>query len=391
MIFTVPATPMMVETKRASNPFESILNMLFTPAQAMNMTSLLFGAGGAAAGMMLGDKFGGMIDGFLHTPLRRGIVWGVLAGLAYMAMSSTQGEIDKIDEQIKKIDEIIAAMETNGSGNASGNSNPTSSALFSKTNNTPLSKDLFTTSNKDGINNPCVIGGGSGNCPSVKSAIANSDPTQSNDPSLQAVGLGVGTLADKIQGKPGITNGALESANGVLGSANLVKKAIAKTKASINDQLRKMGQTPIDFKKEEAQLTKQLLNTTENAMRKSGGSFGGGMGSGGDTSSAGDKANGKEDGSLIYAKNKPSPLSSGSAPRSRGLDFKEDRSGLQTGAEVTNPGTMNDNYKLNKAEISTDPAASIFNVISERYFKSGYPKLLEEDAPAAAPVKKEKK
>lgn len=62
------------------------------------------------------------------------------------------------------------------------------------------------------------------------------------------------------------------------------------------------------------------------------------------------------------------------------LDFKEEsaETGLSLG-EVSATSKEAPNYDMNSTEINGENGPSLFELISGRYFKSGYPKLLEEE------------
>jgi hypothetical protein len=49
-----------------------------------------------------------------------------------------------------------------------------------------------------------------------------------------------------------------------------------------------------------------------------------------------------------------------------------------TKATDRNEGTANDQYEMKNSDVVTDKTENIFNVISNRYQKSGYPRLFKK-------------
>ena len=121
-------------TSVATNFFEKILNFAFPSAQAGTMGLLMVG-GGVALGVLVGmcKSLSKTIDDFLFAPKKRGIIWGVLAGLSFMASSSSTKTMKKIEDNLKKIDEILKGVKDSTSngvtiGNSSASSTPTTLA-----------------------------------------------------------------------------------------------------------------------------------------------------------------------------------------------------------------------------------------------------------------------
>jgi len=123
------ATSMMEQRTNTSptmalNFFEKILDFVLPNAKAGTM-SLLWLAGGAAISMLLGKTLGAKIDTYMAASKNRGIIWGVLAGLSYMASSGSTKTLKKIDDNIKKIDDILKGVDKSTSkGNTVGDEKP---------------------------------------------------------------------------------------------------------------------------------------------------------------------------------------------------------------------------------------------------------------------------
>jgi hypothetical protein len=365
-----------VDVQKKINPnfFESLISLVIPTAHA-DMMTLLFGVGGVAAGVMLKGELGVYVDTWLFTPLKRAAVWGVLAGLSFVARQGSQDNIDELTRQIAKLDAIIAAMRNNGVSGTAGDSTASSSAAPTSlagtgANTFPLSSD--------GTNLPCVANAGNTNCASLAAAIQNSPGITSLPTSLQNIGAQIGGFMDKVTGKQGVSADALMAAGSLAGNIVPVNKMLGDAKGNLNALLVKNGGAPVDFAKTEAGLLKQLNNITAGALQKSGTGAAGMLASLGGSTAA--KSAATTTPAAAAAKTSLAKSTGvtggtgGGAAKATGFTLKND--GKDSGVEMAN--ALSKNYELNKGDISTDPGLSIFQVISERYLKSGYSRLLDE-------------
>lgn len=376
-----------VENKINPNFFEKILGILIPSAQS-GMGTLLFGAGGAAAGLMLSSSLGATVDTWLFTPMKRAAVWGVLAGLTYAAAQGSQANIDKLKDQIAQIDGIIASLKANGAG-ASGNAVGVSTVI-GKTFGT--SGGGFLASTPDGSNVPCLLGPGNTQCPSLANALLKSPGYTTLPADIQNTGSMLGKTMDQIQGQPGITRDAMGAADVANGTSGKLQGAIASARKNLNSQLVKMGQPAVDFNKVQDNLLNQLNKTTQDALNKSGTTPSGFLSSSG--MSAGSTSAKPADAKATvaktsFAKAHGAKAAAGIAPaasKSGSFNFNDTASqpAVEAAPEVAN-ADANAKYEFGANDINSDSSASIFNLISERYFKSGYPKLLDV---SSEPVKK---
>ncbi len=378
---------LMTEKPTQEYIFESMLNFLLPRAEA-GTTELLFGAGGVAAGLLLSSSLGVMVDTFMFTPLRRGMVWGVLAGLSFAAAQGSQANIDKLKEQISQIDGIIASLKANGTG-ASGNAVGVSTVI-GKTFGT--SGGGFLASTPDGSNVPCLLGPGNTQCPSLANALLKSPGYTTLPADIQNTGSMLGKTMDQIQGQSGITRDAMGAADVANGTSGKLQGAIASARKNLNSQLVKMGQPAVDFNKVQDNLLNQLNKTTQDALNKSGTTPSKFLASTG--MSALSTSAKPTDAKAAIAKTsfakavggKPATASAPAASKSGSFNFNDSASQPATEAapEVAS-ADVNAKYEFGANDINSDSSASIFNLISERYFKSGYPKLLDV---SSEPVKK---
>jgi hypothetical protein len=388
-----------VENKINPNFFEKLLGLVMPSAHASNM-SLLFGVGGVAAGLMVSTSLGAMVDTVLFTPMKRAVVWGTLAFLTNQAAASSQDNIDTINGQIAKLDAIMNAMKSNGtgsSGTSSGSSATSSTATNSSSANSNnlngSGENAYRITTPDGSNLPCATGSGNSNCASLNQAIQNSSGYKSLPVNLQGIAGQLGGFIDKVTGQRGVSADALLSAGSMAANIAPMQAMLGNAKSSLNAQLLKAGKPQLNLNKAQADLLKQLNKATESALQKAGMSVGGmmaSMGKSGTGAGSGSGSAGTGEAKTSFAKagaNLGAAGAKGAFGKGSSLTpIKDDsKSGADAAAGVANAGNANDQYEVNNGDISTDSKTSIFTVISERYIKSAYPKLLVE---SPAPVKK---
>jgi hypothetical protein len=173
---------------------------------------------------------------------------------------------------------------------------------------------------------------------------------------------------------------------------------LAREQGKLNAALSKMGKPAIDFNKEQNKFLDGLNKSMQSGLDKMGqdkanqlyASMHSGAGSRGTGGAGLDKKNGA---GKVFAKSGATPITKGgmaTPPKVPNFNFKEEAKPAEA---VAAPAANIDAYDL-KGDINKDSGASIFQILSERYIKSGYPKLLEEvpaTAPAQVPLAPEKK
>ena len=375
-----PNTPTIItETNHVPTYIENIYDF-FIPGANAGMMELIFGAGGVAAGLLLSTSLGPMVDNFMYFPLKRSIVWGVLAGLCYLAMNSSQDTIDQLQKSIDKINSILAAIQNNNGGGTPGNGTPiTTPNTLASNNSTNGGASHFGTSG--GTSMPCITP----DCSSVNNAMMASPTWAAVDPKLQPVVLGVGTVASKMQGSSTLAGDAISGA-GLNGAVSVVNKAIKNAQSALNAQLKKMGQSPMDFKAAQDNLLKDFNKATSDSLQKANmtpSQMLASMGQSGIGNSTGAGDATKEETKKTFAKNKLSNANQGFAGSIDKMPslIMNDKAAVSNNSDGSLLMRAHEEYDLKNAEISSDKNANIFGLISERYIKSAFPKLLEKDIP----------
>lgn len=366
---------------RENNFMEQALTLLIPKAQAGWMPLLGLGASAAASYFLITKTWGTAIDVQMYSPLNRAIAFGILGGLAFLSSKASQNQINSLDENIKKIDKILNDLNGNTKGIASANI--TEKALVG----VPLSTNSdgsVPLSPKTTITTDCATSNTSSNCTSLASQISSLSGFSDLPSSFKTIATQSATLGDNLSGKNTISGSTLSDAASLAGKQGAIGKLLAKTQTKLNSKLASDGKPKIDFEGAQNKLLKVWNAQTKSALGgTSPGSF---LSSVGGSPLSGSSDLGKV--TATESAKKTTGFSSGVAGAPSGskdkdltLDFKE--AGAATEAKAGGAGADQTKYDIGANDITTNQGASIFEVISNRYIKSAYPKLLEE-----IPVKK---
>lgn len=338
------------ERQKQYSVLEKVIDLFIPSAFALPM-AVMFGLGGVALGFMLklAPEMAETVDKFLFAPKKRAIVWGILAGLSFMASRATQTEIDKIEENVKKIDGVLGG---------SAQPNKTSfmenmlSALVDKVHaeiNNPAVNLASNLSTKDKM--PCLTGPGNKNCKSLTDKLKKSPDFKNLSPTFKTAAIEITDFADELSGATTLSNKAIIRAN-----------SIEKKHESIAKLLNKY-QKPKEIK-EQDQLLARFNSITAKVLEKS-----------------------KMSAAYLIASYGGTVLprmDSHKSPTTEWLkkavpnEMPPAYENMQEKDSDTIPASNEEardlkKYKVN--DISGDKDESIFSVISNRYLKS-FPKLL---------------
>jgi hypothetical protein len=396
-----------VKSQESKNPLwnkylTKTLNFIMPEAHAE-----LFSAMGIASSaaisylMMTSATLGPTVDIFMLTPRNRAMVWGVLAGLTFAATSATDSQIQKIEENISKIDAILHQMYALENGIATANNASVSNPKIDKTivNNTNLSvndnkfQDVDLKANGGPGLLPCITGSNPDNCPNFTNKLSAQADVKSMPDFVQAQIGSISKLTDGINGKSRITAASLDQAQIVAGQQGALSRELLSRQKALQQQLKNAGDKT-DLSKISAKLDADLKagiqkeldkrKTTAGAMLASFGGASGLSGSGSGSSSnaiATDASkNGKAKDSikgLSGAGNGVIAIPAAAAFNSK-LDkdaeleakLAEDKKAADEAAAAKGSATASmDDYAL-KNDITQDKDSSIFDLISNRYQKS---------------------
>lgn len=346
------------------------------------------------------------LDLNLLIPKRRAIAWGVLAGLTYAASSATDSEIGKIQSNIDKIDAILNSMYALANGVTTANGISSSNATIDKT--VVQNKNLAINANagtdvdlkaNGGGTLPCITGDNPDKCPSFSGKLnAQADVKAMPDIVQQQVGS-ISKLTDGINGASKISASTLSQAQSLAGQSNALRAEFARQQKAVQEKLKLSG-SKVDLAKDSAKLDADIRAVVQKELdsRKMSASdmlasFSGGKGGFGSSSSSAvaTDANKNTKGSkkgvggagalgagtiAIPAATAISSKIDGDAELNASLlkDKKDAEDAMN--AQAAKTATNMDDYAL-KNDITQDKESSIFELISNRYQKSGYQRLFK--------------
>ena len=395
--------------------FEKAFNLIFPKAEAGLFSMMGIASSAAVAFLLYTNKsLGPMIDMYMLIPKNRAIVWGVLAGLTFAATSATGNVISQIEANISKIDQILNSMYSMAQGAVA---TQTIDRQNTQTTPTPKKRLQFGETNYgevdisggENFSLPCYTGNDAKVCKPLSEQVKTTPGYNNLNSASQLQLSDIAKNADGFNGTSKISSSALKSASNLAGSANALRASLAKAQKNAQDALKKGG-SKFDIDAQSKKLSGLLDKGVRDSLKKSNSNpaamlstmYGGkgAVGSSSPSTSAADTEKSKlEAGDLNGAGANVVDIS---APGGEGADLGI--TGLEDGsksemspeelakfneqqAALVGKGTI-DEYDL-KNDISNDSSSSIFDLISNRYQKSGYPRLFKIKEPQEpAPVTK---
>jgi hypothetical protein len=301
------------------------------------------------------------------------------------ASIATNNEIHNAKENIRKIDKIISDLETLKAGVKIQEKEEQYILL----NNFPVGFDQDIKLNPDpSVTTDCLTGGGSSTCPPLPDNFKGMPGFSDLPDSFKSVVSQTVKFGNGLGGKNSFSAETLSNASALGGKLGAITKLKKSIQTKINNDLKKRGKPTIDFDKNGKNLWANLKSKTADILKSKNMSPG--------TFLAGTGLSPISDAGAAVAKmpteNKkamPSgatalPSSAGAKEKGLDFDFKETPA-AQAAAVASGDSVHNEKFDIGTNDISTNSSESIFQLISNRYLKSGYPKLLDE-IPAAVPV-----
>ncbi len=353
-------------------------------AKGAQGAGVLFAVGGLIYGLVRSEKT--MMDRFMSTPGHRAIVWGGIAGMATATSILSKKIAEKMGQNAQKIDQMINAMRRlNDGGSVStlgGNGGETQQAISTSIVR-PIQDVAVDPTGETTL--PCV-GGGKPPCKSITGSLDKTAGfVELKSSPLGTLSTLTGNVADGVQGQSTLTAGTLNQAQDLANQ----KEAIGKKNKKLYDELNKLrlkdNQKPIDFDKESKRLAKAFQNAARKHFQKDSQGARNLLASIAPTAplanldeelkkeEIADEDGIKDDITATAA------LQGNNKPEDNGFsfDFGDDMGNtvVEAGAgeaalpDVIEGETGND--------IIDKPNVPIWTIISVRYMKSGFPRLLE--------------
>lgn len=388
--------------------FDTISNAIFPVAHAGDggsnrggsMTSGISAAVGGTALAAIMGVFSGSSPAWITTVMTSGwgrsALFGIFAGLAWTAFADLRKAKSALDERAKKIDAVADQLKNlenpafenlNGGGPSGGpRGNPGLAG--------PGGRDTDVPSGGEGPTGPCMSGSYpnmsyDSSCSCLQTNSCTQVPTASNNQGFnQQLPAGFGTAVgnfssgvnDYMKGK----SSGLDMANGAFGqnaAANL-KRIKEQVLAKANDNLKKNNKQPVDLDKLGKELQDQVVKSMEDAMKRLPAN----------QLAALEQGFGTGTGSIDSKKETPEAikevLASVELPAADGKSDGADFSGIEMDGAlaqednnlIAQQGEILNQFITNESDISDKPGASLFQIISVRYVKSGYPRLLKKES-----------
>ncbi|OUR98546.1 hypothetical protein A9Q84_03800 [Halobacteriovorax marinus] len=318
------------------------------------------------------------MDFWMTTPLHRGIAWTVGAGLAMVSAGQTAKIQETAESNAEKIQTIIdryGQMKNASKQNLSGyNVSIPSRIPFPISGNEPI--------NLGPGKAPCVNSNKTSGCKSLKSGIEKNQGFSSLGGNFGALAGSVGGAADAISGSGSIPGSGVDGIVNLSKKNEAIQKKLRQMQRKVNSGLKKTGRRPLDFDKLNKKLLARLRKSTANQLRKSGKSAGSLLASLGPVSNKGDSKEEKK----VAAANNTKPTIGGAGRKAKrapvfSLDLENEggNEGLSAEDVLANQEAVNAMNEESQDDIVFNKEVSIFKVISVRYLKSGFNKLLEEE------------
>jgi hypothetical protein len=350
-------TPALLSTKQPANNgyIEKFINFIMPQAEASSM-GMMFGLAGIAAGVFSKtlSTLALTADGSVLTPKKRVVLWGMLGALSFMAVQSTQGEIDKINQNIQKIDDITKSyVHTNLFEKAINLIIPSANAEVAKAPAPPV----VTKNAAAQFKMPCLTGPGDSNCPSMTAILQSSSSVGALPPAIQKIVGQIAVFADELGGSTKLSAKGMAAATYAASNHAMLMETVKK------------NQSPEDL-----QAQKDLLKTFNEQVAKT-------LKSQKVTPSAflasyGGSAMLKSDASTnpaAAAVKKTGAIASVSVTAPAGAAVVAEQA---TAEKPVVAAAAEKTYKLN--DVSTNKDESLFSIISNRYLKSAFQRIFGE-------------
>jgi hypothetical protein len=351
------------------------LEIVFPSARAGWVSLLGLGAGAAAVYFGLEKTLGIYIDQYLFTPKWRIAIWGALALLCKVAMGATDDKIEQIKKNIEKLDKILAETAKLQQGIQNANAKVNTVSIVNKPING--SDEIISNTDKTG----CLAGSKDSKCNSLQAITTSASGFAGMPTGLQDMVTDMAKTGDGLSGTGKLSSTTLGQISNLGNKAGAVSKLLKKQQIAINDLLKNNKKPAFNFN-DEAKKTKNALGkVVTDSLKNRGTTPAGFLGSMGMSVPASSEIEKSADGIIKKSSGVEMTPATGSAANKDLLDLglKDEGSGdaglLANGAKE---GSAGDEYDIKGNDINSEKGPSIFDIISSRYLKSGYPKLLEE-------------
>jgi hypothetical protein len=358
--------------------FENGMDFFIPRVHASNSLVAILGA---ATGIVLAlfKATSTWMDTFMSTPGWRALAWGIGAGLAMVAASETKKIQETAEENSEKIQKIITQLKRIGK---------TSTENLSGADQGIPSRIPFPKSGNDGLDlgpgkTPCPNNDKTSGCSTIVDSVQTNRGFAALGGTMGNLALDAAAVGDGFSGTGSVPGSTTDKTFDLARDNEGIQSKLRKMQTKLNKEYEKNGKPTIDFDKMNKKLLAKLKKKVRNQLKRSKADPKQILASLG----AGAPKESKEEEKV--ANKGPSPVAPGTTGKSKpkkapvfSLDLEENPGGNEglTAEEVlANQQAANELNAEAVDDIVTNKGVSIFKVISVRYLKSGFSRLLDEE------------
>jgi len=324
------------------------------------------------------------VDYFITTSYHRAALWGGLGLYGAAVSKATAGQADEARDNIKEIDKIINKMDNSRMESQMANS------VVSKVNlSGALQKNLYKPVELT-ENMPCMSGSGTVNattgqvdCPPAPKYVTNPNAKGMSVTGYEGMANMASNLVSGVQGQSSISPQVQQDIEAFNNYNTAIKKKLRDNLKKLNLARAASGKKPYDFNKSMNKTFGKLQKSVKKSLLKNGLTADQFMARAKLAAPVGERNDNKK----LDKKEESITSVGGKAITSKGkkggfnFDFSVDDEVAKKNAEfakneqaAAEVGDENED----KGDIIEDKSVSIFKVISHRYMKSGFNRLLDE-------------
>lgn len=364
---------------------------LIIPEAEAGWMGLLSMVGGVLIGVFMAQDL--ILDTFFDAGYNRAIAWGIMGVIVGYGLTQTMKGIDATESNINKLNDILNKMShledgvaVNGQGNGGVNGNDQNNPNITG-NSDQQNVDLGL---EDGQKTPCVGGTmENGTCKKIGPQLQQADAAGNLNLGSALAGTAnlIGQVGDGISGTDKISGSTL-NAMSQLGSK---KGALASNRraalAKLENMLKQNKAKPFGYNRRVSDLHKKMRSALKKSLKKQGLTPKAALAKMGmpvaDPGKGIEKGDLEDKGELLAKAGPAVVVNPGAGAKAGKIDFGfgklDDKSmaaqgaGGEEGMADANVVGEDEEYVLD--DIAEDKNASIFQIISVRYLKSGYKRL----------------
>ncbi|MCK6593704.1 MAG: hypothetical protein L6Q33_00735 [Bacteriovoracaceae bacterium] len=316
----------------------------------------------------------------VQSPVQRAALYGAFGLLMTMAISAGEKILKNIDGNIEKIDGMINRLKFLSKGGLANKMQEKEYQLFKK----KLANQTYQVSTNPKETTICATSGTVGACSSTELKLASMPDFTSLPGGMQTLGTSLARVADSVGGKNSISGATLSSVDTLAGKSAALRKSLKNKERELISKDKKLVKSNIEGNARK--IAAKLNAITRKKVAESGMTpmaANNAIGGYSSMMSGDGKAVADSDAKKGIDKTAGVVSTEAKADKTGDLDFnfnEEPTAGSEEIAGVAGTTSENlDEFETGALDVNSDSTKNIFDIISGRYFKSGFPRLLEEE------------